>query len=70
MSFFTITGAMVIANIVGTIAVVVSALNRKSQKFQDKIDLASTSMSNIGLPSIIKEEVREFMMQTHSNLDT
>mmetsp|Transcript_3540 Transcript_3540/g.5333 ORF Transcript_3540/g.5333 Transcript_3540/m.5333 type:complete len:150 (+) Transcript_3540:1829-2278(+) len=69
VAVLSIIGALFIANIFGTFAVVVSALNRKQQRFQDKIDVANTSMFNMKLPASLQEEIRAFMTQTSSNLD-
>jgi len=38
------------ANIFGTMASIFQSINRKSQRFQEQIDLANTSMKNMKLP--------------------
>jgi len=68
-SILFIFGALINANIFGTIAVIVTSLNRKAQRFQEKIDVANTSMKNMKLPENLQTHVREFMLSTQSNLD-
>lgn len=53
----------------GNLAVMVQQLNRKSQSFQEKLDLANTSMRNMQLPEEIQQDIRDFMTRTQSNLD-
>ena len=57
-SILTILGALIIANIFGTFAVVVTSLNRKNSKFQEKIDTANSSMLNMKIPELLQEEIR------------
>ena len=68
-SLLLIAGALVNANIFGTIAVLVASFNRKAQRFQEQIDIANTSMKNMKLTEHIQANVRDFMMTTQSNLD-
>mmetsp|Transcript_11975 Transcript_11975/g.18493 ORF Transcript_11975/g.18493 Transcript_11975/m.18493 type:complete len:179 (-) Transcript_11975:428-964(-) len=68
-SLLTVVGSLVIANIFGTMAVVFTTLNRRSQKLQEKIDMANTSMLNMKLPDFLQEDIRQFMYQTQNNLD-
>jgi len=63
------SGALINANIFGTIAVLANTFSRKSQRFQEQIDVANTSMKNMKLPDVLQSNVREFMTQTQSNLD-
>ena len=42
-------GALMQAYMFGNLAVMVQQLNRKSQSFQEKLDLANTSMRNMCL---------------------
>jgi regulator of protease activity HflC (stomatin/prohibitin superfamily) len=57
-------GALVNANIFGTIAVIAQTINRKAQRFQEQIDVANTSMKNMKLPESLQNSIREFMMFT------
>ena len=45
-----IGGALMNANIFGTIANIFQSINRKAQRFQEQIDVANTSMKNMKLP--------------------
>jgi len=65
----TVLGSLIIANIFGTFAVVMAALNRKSSKFQEKIDTANSSMMNMKIPESLQDEIRQFMVSTQNNLD-
>ena len=44
-------------------------MNRRSQNFQEKLDVANTSMKNMAMPTQITQAVRDFMMSTQANLD-
>jgi len=48
-----LAGAFMQAYMFGNLAVMVQQLNRKSQYFQEKLDLANTSMRNMALPEFI-----------------
>lgn len=45
-----ICGALMSANIFGTIANIFSNINRRARRFQEQIDVANTSMKNMKLP--------------------
>ena len=45
-----IAGALMNANIFGTIANIFSNINRRARRFQEQIDVANTSMKNMKLP--------------------
>lgn len=68
-SILLICGALINANIFGTIAVIAATFNRKAQRFQEQIDVSNTSMKNMKLPENLQNSVREFMLSTQSNLD-
>jgi len=59
-----ICGALMNANIFGTIANIFQSINRKAQRFQEQIDVANTSMKNMKLPEPLQGSIREFMMFT------
>jgi len=71
--FFCITTllicAIINANIFGNLAVLVSALNRKSTKFQEKLDTVNTAMKNMKLPEETQKKVQNYIMSTQSTLD-
>ena len=46
---YLLMGALMQAYMFGNLAVMVQQLNRKSQSFQEKLDLANTSMRNMCL---------------------
>ena len=61
--------AIINANIFGNLAVLVSALNRKSTKFQEKLDTVNTAMKNMKLPEETQKKVQNYIMSTQSTLD-
>jgi len=61
--------AIINANIFGNLAVLVSALNRKSTKFQEKLDTVNTAMKNMKLPESTQKKVQNYIMSTQSTLD-
>jgi CRP-like cAMP-binding protein len=61
--------AIINANIFGNLAVLVSALNRKATKFQDKLDTVNTAMKNMKLPEDTQKNVQNYIMSTQSTLD-
>ena len=63
-SVITVVGALLMANIFGTMTVVFTTLNRKSEKLQEKLDTANGSMMNMKLPNDLQDEIRIFMLQT------
>lgn len=61
--------AIINANIFGNLAVLVSALNRKSTQFQEKFDTVNTAMKNMKLPEETQKRVQNYIMSTQSTLD-
>lgn len=49
-SLLIICGALMNANLFGSISVIFQQLNRKRQRLQEQIDIANTSMKNMKLP--------------------
>lgn len=70
ISFFITVGAIVNANLFGEFAVLISALNRKATKFQERIDIANTAMKNISLPEKIQMKVIAFLRYTNTLLES
>lgn len=62
-------GAMLQATMFGQVAGIVQSMNRKSQAFQERIDVANTSMKNMQLGETMQQNVREFMTKTQSNMN-
>jgi hypothetical protein len=50
-------GEFIHAHIMGTIAVVLSSMSRKTTKFQEQIEVASSTMKNIKLPEALQRQV-------------
>ena len=50
-------GAIINANIFGNMAVLISALNRKTALFQEKLDTANTAMKNMKISSKLQSKV-------------
>ena len=65
-----IIGALMNANIFGEVAVIVTSANRKSMKFQERIDMTRNSMKNLNLPESIQQKVINFMTFTQNLLDS
>lgn len=68
MSFLMILSAIINANILGNVAVLASALSKKTTDFQDKFDTVNTVMKNIQLPEVEQGVIREFIMTSHNFL--
>ena len=64
---FILIGAIITANMFGTMAVIVSLLNRKQAKFQQKLDLANTCMKNMCLGSATQTKVINYIFYTQSS---
>lgn len=52
-----IIAAMINANILGTIAVIIQTMNRRASRFQEQIDIANTAMKNMKLPEDLQRKV-------------
>lgn len=70
ISLFITIGAIINANLFGEFAVLISALNRKATKFQEKIDIANTAMKNMKLPERIQAKVIGFLRYTNTLLES
>eukprot|EP00345_Euplotes_harpa_P001739 CAMPEP_0168326382 /NCGR_PEP_ID=MMETSP0213-20121227/5262_1 /TAXON_ID=151035 /ORGANISM="Euplotes harpa, Strain FSP1.4" /LENGTH=155 /DNA_ID=CAMNT_0008329071 /DNA_START=111 /DNA_END=575 /DNA_ORIENTATION=+ len=64
-----IVGAMVNANIFGSMAVIIEELNKKASRFQRKIDIANTAMKNLYISNDLKHRVINYLLYTQSNRD-
>jgi len=65
MLFSTIINALIF----GEMAVLVEAISRKENEFQEKIDTSNTAMKNLNLPDDLQDEVRESLIFTQSTLE-
>ena len=63
-------GAIINANIIGELAVILSKLNRKSTIFQAKLDTANDAMRNLGLPEKLQVEITGFLTYSKSLLES
>eukprot|EP00347_Sterkiella_histriomuscorum_P001244 403372776 len=61
-------GAIVNANIFGSMAIILTALNRKTNEFQNQIDIANTAMKNMNLPEDIQRKIISYLQYTQSTL--
>jgi hypothetical protein len=64
-----VAAAIVNANIFGNIAVILQQLNRKSSKFQEKIENANSSMKSLGIPEHLQHDIVKYLTFTQSSLD-
>lgn len=60
-STLIVCGALMNANLFGSISVIFQQMNRKRQRLQEQIDIANTSMMNMKLPENLQNQVRQFM---------
>ena len=67
--FALLIWAFINATIFGNLAVLISSLNRKAAKFQDKLDRISTAMKNMRLPETIQQKVQDYITSTQSTFD-
>ena len=58
-----ITGAIVSAFIVGNMAAIMAAINKKSSTFDAQMDLVSTTMRSMRIPVELQDSVLNFMTQ-------
>jgi hypothetical protein len=65
MLFSTIINALIF----GEMAVLVEAISRKENEFQEKIDTSNTAMKNLNHPDDLQDEVRESLLFTQSTLE-
>ena len=59
-----IFGALMNANIFGTIATIFQQINSKSQVYQERIDKVNASMKNLRIPNNLQDEIRDYMIHT------
>lgn len=62
--------AIINANIIGELAVILSKLNRKATNFQTKLDTANDAMRNLGLPEKLQVEITGFLTYSKSLLES
>lgn len=75
-SIIIITGAIVSAFIFGNMAASMATMNKKSNHFEEQLDLVNGTMRQMKLPEKIQDQVLKFMFQVqnspdlHQDLDT
>jgi len=67
--FLNLGGALITAVIFGQMSVVMSNLNKGSQKFSELQDQIGTSMTNLNLPDSLQIEIIDFFNSSYSILD-
>ena len=60
-------GAIINANILGNMAVLIQDLNKKKDEFQKKLDQVNTAMHNIRIPPEIQSKVVGFLQYTQQS---
>ena len=68
-SFALLMGEFIHAHIMGTIAVVLSSMSRKTTKFQEQIEMATSTMKNIKLEQQVQKKVQEFLVTKQGELE-
>lgn len=70
VAFFIMLGAIITANIFGQLAVIMSNMNRKATRFQEKFDITATTMKNLNLPESLQVKIIGFIMYTQNFLES
>lgn len=69
LSALLMMGAFMNGKILGHITVLLQQLNRRSTKFQEKLDNATTTMKNLSVPVDVQNKVHTYLLYTRSTLD-
>ncbi len=69
-AIFAVISAMVNANIVGNIYVLIGEMNSKPNQFQEEQDAAQTAMANLKVHSELQIVIKDYMLYTFSTKDT
>ena len=67
MLFSNTLGAIINANILGNMAVLIQDLNKKTDAFQKKMDRVNTAMQNIHLPPDLQSKVVGYLQFTQKS---
>jgi CRP-like cAMP-binding protein len=68
-SFIMLFSAMVNANMIGQVAVLIGDMSKKTMKFQQQQDTSNTAMQNMLIPGSTRWKVREYLLNTQSTQD-
>ena len=63
-------GAIINANIIGELAVILNKLNRKTASFQSKLDTANDAMRHLNIPEKLQVEITGFLTYSKSLLES
>jgi hypothetical protein len=69
VSLLVIVSEFIHAHILGTISVVLSALNHKSHRFQEQIEFATAAMKNMKLNEDIQMKIIEYITLMQNDMD-
>ena len=65
---YNILGIIIVNYFASQISVIVVQMNKKQNQYQDEIDVVNTAMENAGLPSDLKEHIREYFLKVQSTM--
>eukprot|EP00343_Euplotes_focardii_P001258 CAMPEP_0205799586 /NCGR_PEP_ID=MMETSP0205-20121125/915_1 /ASSEMBLY_ACC=CAM_ASM_000278 /TAXON_ID=36767 /ORGANISM="Euplotes focardii, Strain TN1" /LENGTH=360 /DNA_ID=CAMNT_0053061163 /DNA_START=45 /DNA_END=1127 /DNA_ORIENTATION=- len=68
-SLIMLLSAMVNANMIGQVAVLIGDMSKKTMKFQQQQDTCNTAMTNMMIPKTTRRKVREYLLNTQSTQD-
>lgn len=69
VSVLVIVSEFIHAHILGTISVILHALSRKSNRFQEQIEFATSTMKDMKLPDDIQSKVIEYITIKQNDMD-
>lgn len=69
LSFGLLVGEFIHAHIMGTIAVVLASMSRRTSKHQEQIEVASQTMKNIRLSEDLQKHVQDYLMDRQGDID-
>lgn len=69
VSSMLVISAIINAHIIGSLAVIIQELNKKSARFYEKLDTANTTMTNLKLTPELRKRVINYIIYTQSGFD-
>jgi hypothetical protein len=69
LSILLMLSAFINANIFGLMSMLIQQMNRKSAKFQEKLDDANLTMKNLDIPMSLTKKVNEYLLYTRTTHD-
>jgi hypothetical protein len=70
VSVALVVGAIINANIIGELSVILYKVNKKSSDFQEKLDTANDAMRHLGLPELFQVEITGFLTYSKALLES